>query len=88
MTGCDRCGAQALSGEVACPVCGLGLPALAGPGGRQAPHIPVRRHGTIPLPPWQVFGPAQDRGARSLLALALGALGAALIAAAVGYWLW
>ena len=87
MMGCDRCGAQALAGESACPVCGLGLGMVAGRGEQEAPSIPVRRYGTVPPLPG-VFDPAQDERAPSRTGLALAVLGAALIAAGIASWLW
>lgn len=86
MMGCDRCGAQALPGEPACPVCGAGLPASTAGRRRDAPDIPVRRHGKAPRPPAELLAP--ERGAASLLALGLGALGVALLVGGLGYWFW
>lgn len=87
MTGCDRCGAQALAGETACPVCGLALRA-DGPAVRDRPHIPVRRHGRVPPPPREMVASPQAVAPVSIAALGLGALGTALIVSGIGYWLW
>ncbi|RYY48420.1 MAG: hypothetical protein EOO24_67455 [Comamonadaceae bacterium] len=88
MTGCDRCGAQALASEAACPVCGLELRRSGVPLPGSTPQIPVRRHGTMPHPPMEMMGGRDDTGAVGLMAFGLGGLGAALIAAGIGYWLW
>lgn len=88
MTGCDRCGAQALAGEPACPVCGLALLAAALPDGRAAPHIPVRRHGVVPPPPLEALRQPDESRGTNAAALALATLGVALIVGGLGFWLW
>jgi hypothetical protein len=82
MTGCDRCGAQALAVETMCPVCGEELRTHGTAG------IPVRRHGVAPPPPMEMLAAPEPTGRVSLPALGLGMLGTGLIAAGLGLWLW